>query len=118
MEGLELPSLNTWQRMHWTARRRLKDAVKTRVFSASIRAGAPRAEQRRATVTVNMVRKRRIMDADNLFGSLKALMDALVYYGILEDDSMEWIDVTITQEPRRGRPVSVTVEIEYEEANK
>lgn len=115
MNGLVLPSLNTWQRMHRMARWRLKIDVAYYILAARGRRRT-RAQGRRARVLVKQYRPRLIKDFDNLAASIKPLMDGLVKTELLVDDSMQWVDVKLEQHRAGQEGARVEVLIEYLEA--
>lgn len=47
-------------------------------------------------VNISQMRKRKL-DKDNLYGSSKPCLDALVAWKLLRDDSEKWCELTVTQ---------------------
>ena len=87
------PSLNQWQRMHWSKR---QTAKKSYALGVLIKVG-----RHNTTVPVSVVITRYSsgkLDHDNLVGGCKGLVDAMVHVGLAVDDSPEWITVEYKQE--------------------
>ena len=95
-------------RMHWARRRRYADGWYWLVFRA-MGGDAHCCGELRATVRIHQVR-RRLLDTDNLYASVKPVLDAMRKTGLIFDDSAKWCDLTVTQEV--GRPVRTLIEME------
>jgi len=87
------PSLNETQRMHWAKRAKLASmwhlaiAVKTN--------HAPRATGKRKLVIDR--RGKRALDADNLVGGAKAVIDVIKKLGLIVDDNAANLDLEVRQ---------------------
>jgi hypothetical protein len=53
-------------------------------------------QRKRCTVTISQMRKR-ALDRDNLWASVKPLVDALTFWCLIFDDSEKWIDLDCRQ---------------------
>lgn len=91
-----LPSLNVWQRMHWTKRRKIKEKIKWLIVQA-------RPKRYEEKVFCLVVRYGRKLDKDNLYASFKPLGDALIAYGVTRDDTSEWLDYKMVQKKGKAR---------------
>lgn len=92
-----------WKQMAWTA-------AYIEVFNLGIRAQLP---IRHAHVSiVHYLPDKRRRDADNLRAACKNVIDGIVAYGLIKDDSLDEIgEVTHTYEYRKGKPgLRITVE--------
>jgi len=75
------PSLNKWQRMHWGKRAKIKEK-----WHWLIKAEKPKKHD--GKVRINYIRvSTQPMDLDGVGGSFKAIGDALVKAGVIEDDN-------------------------------
>lgn len=104
MVGLEIqvpevaPSLNRLMRMHWAARRKLLKKWEVAVWAELYRIGAHRFHYS-GRVTVHIMRRsHHMLDADNLHGAAKLILDSLKTARVIEDDSPEHIDLVCEQE--------------------
>lgn len=103
---LPTPSLNKLQRMHFHARKRLRDSYE-RIFRArttSLTRALPSQFRR-----VKIVRYGpRQLDHDNLVGGCKPVLDALKRAGLIWDDSPAFLAVDYRQlkaAPKQARTV-------------
>ena len=97
------PSLNETQRMHWTDRR--KEIVTWRwLLRASNVSGGPFKK-----LVVTRVGSR-LLDADNLAGGAKNLVDAIRKEGLIEDDRPGKVALSFDQ--RIGSPEGMEIELE------
>lgn len=122
------PSRNQLDKMHWAARARLATVFKREVaqFSPSMMRAVvleTRGKYGRAKSLgfvlknrakghrfVRIVRRGpRTLDADNLSGGCKSLVDALKFVGLIEDDTPGLVTVTYAQERGTGCRVEVRV---------
>lgn len=102
----ETPSLNTWQRMHFQERRRVKTRWVLQVRKAAhqagiLRVGATVVQRKLYGVGGGPVERRRITvtsyrwalcDYDRLVGGLVPLIDALVRVRLIVDDAPRWLE--------------------------
>lgn len=95
-------SLNLLLRMHWAQRRKV-NALWTRAIWAELcqfKLGR-RIAFAQAKVEIER-RSPKLLDADNLHGACKPVLDALVVNGVVEDDSPDHI--TLVTKQCRGAP--------------
>jgi Holliday junction resolvase RusA-like endonuclease len=93
--------------MHWAARDRYmkywRDLVRSQINNGHF------ACHVKSKVSISQMRKQKL-DKDNLYSSCKPVLDALVYWSLIKDDSMEWIDLHVVQ--TIGKEKLTIVEIE------
>jgi len=99
-------SLNKLLRKHWAVRRKYNQ-----MWNVYIRCTipfAPDRNRRKRKVHIHQTRVR-LLDADNLVGSCKPVIDALRKWNILYDDKPQYMDLKVTQSV--GHPVCTTIEV-------
>lgn len=103
MINLTLPivtkSNNQLLRMHWAVRRRIKVSYMDELLVAireSKYANRELLTNKKRKCHIISFRKR-LLDADNLVGGLKPLIDCLVEWKLLKDDSPEFVELKIEQ---------------------
>jgi len=101
-----LPSLNQLLRFHWAKRKRLKDQY---LLFLPARA---RVLKKKMRVSICVYQPTRRFDIDNLYGSVKILIDSLRKNKLICQDSPKWLDLELTQAIDRENP---RTEIEIEE---
>lgn len=115
------PTLNEWQRMHWSKRSRAGKVIASHIWSAC---RPPRTPLSRCRITVERT-STQAPDIDNLYGGLKPLLDALQPVskrhphglGFIANDSPVCIaEMAVRHVPGRARRTVVTIE-ELEPAN-
>jgi len=95
LQILDIPvSLNKLLRMHWAARKRIKNRWGNAVTVALVRAKFPRDFQRppkkiKLDITIHHHTRGRLLDVDN---TLKFLLDSLKGT-VLYDDSPKWMEL-------------------------
>lgn len=95
------PSLNQQLRMHWARRARIKKEAALHLLEMR---HVPKAcAPRRLTLTRH---GSRLLDADNLAGAYKPVVDAIVQAGLLTDDSPQSGNV-IEYRQTKGKPLTV-----------
>lgn len=93
------PSLNRLVRMHWAARNRLLKKWQWIVWAEVYRLGGPSGMKFHGKVRVRITRRsHHLLDADNLHGAAKLVLDALKTAKVIEDDSPEHIELHCEQE--------------------
>ena len=85
---------NKLLRMHWAVRSKYNQYWQTLVRS-QINNGH-RAPKTKMKVQISQMRKRKL-DKDNLYSSVKPLVDALKYWKLIRDDSPDWIELDVVQ---------------------
>jgi len=95
------PSPNKMMRMHWAARTRLWRTWRTEVLCCSTREQSAQLHkwaEKRMLISIHQKRKK-FLDHDNLYGSVKPILDACKQIGWCRDDSPEWLCLqSVTQE--------------------
>jgi hypothetical protein len=117
-----LLSANQLLRMHWAKRRKEQRTWDVEVLAAllalpggvgttrPIRVVDEEGKLLRVRRDVKITRHgARLMDYDNLHGSVKMLVDALKHHGLIVDDSPQWCSLTVDQ--RKSKQYKVEVEI-------
>src|SRR5262249_46596485 len=95
-------------RMHWSDWRKLRALWNRLVWLERLHRGADsKPALRRARVNIER-RSLKELDPDNLVGSCKVILDALVSNAILEDDSSKHIELHVTQ-CRGAKQTKITV---------
>lgn len=110
--GLPLLSLNG--RLHWAARNRIVQQLKSAAFVMARAAKAPPLQRAEVTVTYEPPDRRR-RDPDNLAPTGKAAIDGLVLAGVLPDDSaahVAGVRYQIGPPHPRGRVIIRVLEIQ------
>ena len=92
-----VPSNNRLLRMHWAQRRKLAQKWQWLVWLEVFRLGFPSLPPGKLAVRITR-RSHHRMDADNLAGSAKIVLDALRYTHLIADDSPAHITLTCEQE--------------------
>lgn len=114
----ETPPLSANQRLHWRRRADITAQVRSDAHTLVRVAGAPRNCVHVAVSLHYAPARNGRRDADNLVPTLKALCDGLVDYGLVPDDTPQWMTkVMPVIEPKsttgRGR---MWLELTIEEA--
>ena len=97
---------NRLERMHWAVRHKYNIDWAWRVKVAGFETITPQPIKR--TVNIHQVRRRKL-DKDNLYFSVKPIVDALKNMGVLWDDCEEYANLNVTQET--GKPVRTLIEV-------
>lgn len=110
------PPISLNDRGHWRARAKKVKDVRA---DAKILAMAAHLPRNLSHVTVQLVyqpRDRRRRDADNLVGTLKAICDGLVDYGMVDDDTPEYMTKHMPRidAPVKGQTGRIWLELEWE----
>jgi len=89
-------SLNKLLRMHWAARKRIKERFSLAVFAGVNRSNLPKdfqvsPKKVSLEMTVYFGGRGRLPDGDNI---LKDCYDLLTKHGVIHDDSQEWLSWT------------------------
>ena len=108
-----LPSreLSPNARLHFHAHYQAKLAAKEEMYLLVLEKGRPRIPFNEAHITITWVAKdKRRRDIDNLFASMKAYIDGLVFADVLVDDSADLVGYTLRYE--RGDKDDTVIEVE------
>ena len=95
------PSLNQIQRMHFHARKRMRDNYERIFRSAATKLDIAKPHQFRQ-VKIERIGAR-LLDEDNFVGGCKLLIDALRRAGLIFDDSASFVRVSYLQTKARDR---------------
>ena len=91
--------LNPNKRLHHMALYQAKLLAKEEMYLCVLKQGRPRAALPKAHITITWVAKdKRRRDIDNLFASMKAYIDGLVFSGVIIDDSADCVSYTLRYE--------------------
>ena len=100
------PSLNVLLRMHYRERTKLKRRIRIELWAQVLDAERIRCSNRQLILTGTRYGKK-ALDPDNLIGSLKPVIDALVWLEVLVDDTEQYLTIgKIRQEKLRKGEVS------------
>jgi hypothetical protein len=100
-------SVNKRRGEHWGAAKRYKDYWVKMVRTAIDNSHKPCKTRMR--VSISMMRKRKL-DPDNLVASCKPLIDSLVYWKLIKDDSEKWIELDCRQVVGKEKITIVVIE--------
>jgi hypothetical protein len=112
LEGMVPPSANRYLRMHWAVKKKLRHGYSWAISMALLdqlkgqldRFWRQPLPKMRVQVTVHSggasVRR---LDADNLWGGCKPLIDAMRDAGLIRNDSPKWIDLGVRENREPGR---------------
>jgi Holliday junction resolvase RusA-like endonuclease len=97
-------------RMHWASRSRYNKLWQTYIRAEMNNSHKPCKQKMR--VSISQMRKR-LLDPDNLHASVKPILDALVHWKLIKDDSAAWIELDCRQVV--GKEKITVIEIEPEQ---
>lgn len=105
----KIESLNKWQRLHWTMRRKEKQKWIHELWAANNGKHGDGKQVKRKVVIYSY--RTKLLDHDNLVGGAKPLIDALVHLKLIYDDSPEWVEVDYKQKQQSvGELTTVRIE--------
>lgn len=101
-------------RQHWALRHRWgkqwKESVEVGIWENKKKLGKIPYEKARVLITLHTMK---LLDKDNAYASVKPIVDALKVYGVIVDDRLDCIDLTVSQEQVKHRAdEQVILEIE------
>ena len=96
-------------RMHWAARARYNESWAWKVRAAMGYPGILEQAPDMARVTIVQYR-RKMLDVDNLYSSCKCLLDGLVDWELIADDSPDHIELTVRQEVAKEVRTEIDIE--------
>lgn len=104
---IELPivtnSPNRLLRMHWSERYKLQKDYGYLLNAAIEDKHRIKNMYERRRVEIYSYRKQ-LLDNDNLYGSVKILLDAIQEAGLIWDDNLEYLSLSVSQEVDRKNP--------------
>jgi len=104
------PSLNIWSRLHWAARKRVKDKWCDFIWALCNENRVHPVEKVHLSATIYFPQSRR-RDPDNYTATTyKIICDCLVRIGILKDDSYEYVTFTPVKFEKGGSKTVLTIE--------
>jgi hypothetical protein len=110
-----VPSRNKLDAMHWAPRAANAKLVRRLLGSAALSTGGiPGSGPGRPMRVTILSLRARMLDADNLSGGCKSLLDALVHLRFLDGDRPQHVQVEYRQEkaPPELRGTTITIEPE------
>lgn len=109
----ERPPLNLNQRLHWAAKHKLTQSLRSTAYILAKGAGIPLMGRVKVTLVWDVPDNRR-RDEDNPVPTLKALCDGLVDAGVVVDDTFEMMrkSIEIVHTPRKSALRIVIQEVE------
>ena len=104
------PDLSPNKRLHYMALYKAKLLAKKEMYLRVLEQGRPRTLMPKANIAITWIGKdRRRRDIDNLFASMKAYIDGLVFAEVIADDSADCVSYTLRYE--RGDKDDTIIEI-------
>ena len=85
------PPMSMNDRMHWAQKAKLTKRIRAEAGILACRSRLPTGLDHVSVALVYRPRDRRRRDTDNLMPVLKALCDGLVDYGLVTDDTPQWM---------------------------
>lgn len=101
--GEATPSRNAVDKLHWTARNRLRERWQWLIRVARLNERIVPVRWPHALLTIERYGPRKL-DHDNLVGGAKQLIDALKHEGFIVDDTPE--HVTVEYRQKTGTPAT------------
>lgn len=103
------PSLNDFVGKHWSVKNKAKQQWGVLMVRAGVKRLPPATGPRRVTV---LRHSRGKLDHDNFVGGCKSIvMDNLVAFGLLVDDSPKWLTADYVQLPLGGGTPRTVIEL-------
>ena len=99
---IDVQSRNTFDRLHWAAKRRIRQEYELLIRNKMRLGKVPLAEEKKYKMVITSSRKR-LLDLSNLYGGIKQLEDALCNEKFIWDDAPKYLDLEVIQvlgEPR------------------
>ena len=98
------PSPNKLLRMHFTERTRLRNEYGWLLVAAGAKDEQYQAGWKEWRQVEIMSFRKRLLDPDNLVGSMKILLDAMQEVGLLFDDSAKYLTLAVSQTITKDEP--------------
>ncbi|MEU3476453.1 hypothetical protein [Rhodococcus sp. NPDC006774] len=110
------PPISLNDRQHWRPRARKVKEVRAAARILAMAAHLPRDLDHVTVQLVYQPRDRRRRDEDNLVGTLKAICDGLIDYGITPDDTPQYMTKLMPRidPPVKGQTGRIWLELEWE----
>lgn len=102
------PSPNRLRGKHWGVKKQLGDYWSSLVRAEILPQKCP-VRKRKAVVVLH---HSRLYDKDNAYASVKPVVDALTRWGLIVDDSKEWLDLEVQQAKCLHKQRHTVIEIE------
>jgi hypothetical protein len=106
------PSFNVYDRMHWGEKKRLREQfgrlVMFGLFEQGWRMPADAKDVPRMSVRILICRPRRF-DRENLWASVKPVLDGMRDIKALRNDSEVWLDLDVKQEVSRIPRMEISI---------
>jgi Holliday junction resolvase RusA-like endonuclease len=116
---LEPLSTNMLVKMHWAQKKRYREkaawALRCAAIGNEIELYGEVRRRRRVVITLYIPRR---FDLDNAYGGQKILIDAMRDVGLIRNDSMRWVDLTINQKISKIKRVHIHIEEDENEMPK
>lgn len=96
-------------RMHWARRRKYTEKWSWMIRGALGYPGVLEPAPDKARVYITQYRKR-LMDTDNLFASVKPILDGLIDWQLIRDDSPGHCELTVKQEKSGETRTEISIE--------
>jgi hypothetical protein len=106
------PPLNLNGRMHWAQERRIKTDLRAVGHALAVYHRIPRGLEHVNITLVYVPTVNRRRDEDNMMPTLKPLVDGLVDYGLVPDDTHQHVHTQCRIEPRGIRDPGLYIDIE------
>ncbi len=107
------PSFNTYDRLHWAQKKELRERfgrlVMFALFEQGWRMPADSKDVPRMNVRILIGRPRRF-DRENLWASVKPVLDGMRDIRALRNDSEVWLDLDVKQEISRIPRMEISIE--------
>jgi len=106
----ELPMLNLNQRLHWAKKAAMTKHWRRLALTNAMAAGLPRNLSRVHIVAHVTKPTNRQYDVHNLLPTLKAAVDGLVDYGLIPDDTNQYLVGPDLRQGGKGEPgITITI---------
>ena len=99
-------------RMHWAARKRYWEYWRNLIRAEIDNSHEPC--QTKQHVSITQIRQKKL-DPDNLIASCKPILDALVAWTLIKDDSPDYIELSVRQDVEKGKFTIVVIEDFYDD---
>jgi hypothetical protein len=108
----DTPPLSLNGRMHWAKERRIKADLRWTARILALNYGIPRGLEHVNITLIYVPAVMRRRDEDNMIPTLKPIVDGLVDYGLVPDDTHQHVHTQCRIEPRGIRDPGLYIDIE------